>query len=133
MNSNAASLKQTSKQSILGLMRSMRIEIYKRHKIRVNAVCPGMTESALTAGFIHLFRDNTSAFPAHYQTSEDVACHIVLVMLTRDMNGKSVYVEEGRGWDFEDGLAREMPHWLGEEPTRLSDENLKFIESLGGI
>lgn len=111
----------------------MRAAIHARDHIRVNAVCPGMTESAMTAPFIDLFRNNKSRFPAHYQTSDDVARHLAAVMLAKGLNGRSIYVEEGRGWDFEEGLSREMPRWLGEEPTRLSDENLRFIESLGGI
>ena len=92
-----------------------------------------MTESALTSGFIHLFKNNKSALPAHFQTSAQVAQYIALVLLTKELNGKSIYVEEGKAWDFEAGLAREMPQWLGNEPTKLSDDNSKFIESLGGI
>ena len=111
----------------------MRVAIYDRDHIRINAICPGMTESAMTASFIDCFRNNKSSQLAHYQTSEDVAIHIVSLLLTKDLNGKSIYVEKGRGWEFEDGLAREMPRWLGEEPTRLSNDNLKFIGMLGGF
>ncbi|KIW87108.1 uncharacterized protein Z519_12219 [Cladophialophora bantiana CBS 173.52] len=132
-------LYQTSKQAILGLMRAMRTVIFGRDGIRINAVCPGMTESPMTSaiGLIDLFKyrefKSSAQLPSHYQSSEAVAEHIASVMLAEGLNGKSIYVEEGKGWDFEDGLAREMPRWLGEEPTRWSDENLRFLGSFGGL
>ena len=138
-------LYQTSKQAMLGLMRAMRTAIYQRDGIRVNAVCPGMTETPMTSatGLIDLFKNrpemtsvNTSAsasLPSHYQSSAAVAEHIAAIILAEHLNGTSIYVEEGKGWDLEEGLAREMPQWLGEEPTRLSNDNLKFLQSLGGI
>ncbi|RFU72188.1 transcription factor iiib 90 kda subunit [Trichoderma arundinaceum] len=132
-------LYQTSKQAILGLMRAMRTVIFSRDGIRVNAICPGMTESPITStgGLICAFKgrspESSAQLPSHYQSSAAVAGHIASVMLAKGLNGKSIYVEEGKGWDFEDGLAREMPRWLGEEPTRWSDENLTFLESLGSL
>lgn len=142
-------LYQTSKQALLGLMRAMRVAVFASSGIRVNAVCPGMTETPMTSanGFIELFKRNRpgatateggaagtrTALPSHYQSATAVAEHIVAVLLTEGLNGRSIYVEEGKGWDFEEGLAREMPRWLGEEPTRLSDENLRFFASLGAM
>ncbi len=114
-------------------MRSMCSSIYSRDGIRVNAVCPGMTKSSMTADLIHLFRDVNFELPAHHQTAMDIARHIVAMMLATDMNGKRVYVEEAKGWEFEEGLAREMHRWLGQDPTRMSGENLNFIQSLGGV
>lgn len=132
-------LYQTSKQAILGLMRAMRVAIFARDGIRVNAVCPGMTESPMTSssGLIDLFKnrnaESSAKLPSHYQSSLAVAEHIASVMLSPGLNGRSIYVEEGKGWDFEQGLLREMPQWLGEEPTRWSNENLEFLaHSLGG-
>ncbi|KAJ9606379.1 hypothetical protein H2200_009340 [Cladophialophora chaetospira] len=132
-------LYQTSKQAILGLMRAMRGIIFARDGIRVNAMCPGMTESPMTiaGGLIELFKNRTpeaqAEAPSHYQSSMAVAEHIAAIMLLEGLNGKSIYVEEGKGWDFEDGLTREMPRWLGEEPTRWSKENLEFLAaSFGG-
>ncbi len=129
-----ADTSQTSKQAILGLMRSMRGEMYSRDKIRVNAVCPGMTESAMTAQLIPKFRAGaSSAAAAHHQTAMQVAEHIASVIANDELIGKSLYIESGKGWEFEDGLLREMPRWLGEEPTRMSAENIEFISGLGGI
>lgn len=132
-------LYQTSKQAILGLMRALRTAIFARDGIRINAVCPGMTESPMTSasGLIDLFKNRTPAsiaeLPSHYQSPEAVAGHIVAVIMARGVNGKSIYVEEGQGWEFEDGLARDMPRWLGEQPTQWSNENLRFLESLEAL
>jgi NAD(P)-dependent dehydrogenase (short-subunit alcohol dehydrogenase family) len=130
-------LYQTSKQAMLGLMRAMRSVIFARDGIRINAVCPGMTESPMTTGgLIELFRDRSpqdqAKRPSHYQTAMAVAEHIASILLMKDLNGKSIYVEGGKGWDFEDGLLREMPRWLGDEPTKWSNENLEFLANKFG-
>jgi NAD(P)-dependent dehydrogenase (short-subunit alcohol dehydrogenase family) len=132
-------LYQTSKQAVLGLMRAMRTAIFERDGIRVNAVCPGMTDTPMTAasGMISLFKDRTpqerAELPSHHQSSAAVAEHIAAVMLSETLYGKSIYAEEGKGWEFEDGLIREMPRWLGEEPTRWSNDNLAFLaHTFGG-
>ncbi|KEF51971.1 uncharacterized protein A1O9_11961 [Exophiala aquamarina CBS 119918] len=132
-------LYQTSKQAILGLMRSMRTAIFARDGIRVNAVCLGMTDSPMTSstGLIDLFKNRSSESNAnllsHYQTSTAVAQHIASFMVLAGLNGKSIYVEERKGWDFEEGLAREMPNWLGDGADKWSNENLKFLaNSFGG-
>jgi NAD(P)-dependent dehydrogenase (short-subunit alcohol dehydrogenase family) len=132
-------LYQTSKQAVLGLMRAMRTAIFARDGIRVNAVCPGMTDTPMTAasGMISLFKDRPpqerAELPSHHQSSAAVAEHITSVMLAGTLYGKSIYIEEARGWEFEDGLIREMPRWLGEEPTRWSNDNLAFLaHTFGG-
>jgi NAD(P)-dependent dehydrogenase (short-subunit alcohol dehydrogenase family) len=97
---------QTSKHGILGLMRSMRKTIYERDGIRVNCICPGMTESLMTTSVIETFRAN-----GHAQTADDCARFYLGVANNPSMNGKSIYVEAGKGWEFEDGLWRTMPQW----------------------
>lgn len=128
--------KKTSKQGLLGLARSMRGPVYDQFAIRTNVVCPGMTESGMTATtLIPKFCDENlnPHMGRHWQTSKHVAEHIVGLILDGQMNGKSLYIEGGRSWEFEDGLIREMPNWLGEEPTRMLRENVAYIKSLGGI
>lgn len=97
---------QASKHGILGLMRSMRKTIYERDGIRVNCICPGMTESLMTASVIETFRAN-----GHAQTADDCARFYLGIANNPGMNGKSIYVEAGKGWEFEDGLWRTMPQW----------------------
>ncbi|KAK5052112.1 hypothetical protein LTR84_002916 [Exophiala bonariae] len=131
-------LYQTSKQAILGLMRAMRTTIFARDGVRVNAVCPGMTDTPMTAasGMITLFKDRTvparSNLPSHHQSSVAVAEQIASVMVSDFLNGKSIYVEEAKAWEFEDGLLREMPRWLGNEPTQWSNDNLTFLAKAFG-
>lgn len=33
------------------------------------------------------------------------------------VNGRAIYVEGGKGWDIEEGLAYTQPYWLGKGPT----------------
>jgi NAD(P)-dependent dehydrogenase (short-subunit alcohol dehydrogenase family) len=113
---------QASKHGILGLMRSMRKTIHKRDGIRVNCICPGMTELLLTTSFIESFRAH-----GHTQTADDCARFYLGVANNPSMNGKSIYVEGGKGWEFEDGLWKTMPSWLGEEPTRMLRDNMKAM------
>lgn len=109
-------------------MRSMRGVVYKRDGVRVNSVCPGMTESAMTTNTIGRFREKG----LHTQTSDDVAKFVVGLGVEKEMNGKAVYVEGGRGWEFEDEYMGGMEGWLGEEPTRFLRENKKFVDE-GGL
>jgi hypothetical protein len=108
-------------------MRSMRGIIYKRDGVRVNCICPGMTESAMTTNIIGRFREKG----LHTQTGDDVAKFVVGLEVETEMNGKAVYVEGGRGWEFEGGYGG-MEGWLGEEPTRFLRENKKFVDE-GGL
>ena len=34
----------------------------------------------------------------------------------KGLNGRAIYVEGGRGWDIEEGLAYTQPYWLGKGP-----------------
>ena len=143
-------LYQTSKVAILGLIRAMRTlnlsysssntNTNQTNNIRVNAICPGMTFSTMTAHLIPHFEaaqkehnQNPKTKMGHWQTSSQVADFIAHLMTDSSMHGKSVYVEEGKGWEFEDGLQKNTDSWLGEEPSRLLRENREFIRGLGGI
>lgn len=48
----------------------------------------------------------------------DVAKITAGLLVDRQLNGKSMYVEGGRGWEIEGNLDRLEPQWLGEEPSR---------------
>ncbi|KAJ9137133.1 hypothetical protein NKR23_g9356 [Pleurostoma richardsiae] len=116
---------QTSKHGILGLLRSMRTPIYKRDGIRVNCICPGMTESAMTTSIIGAFRERNLAT----QTSEDVAKVIIGLLSEKDATGKAMYVEGAKAWEFEETMWETMPAWLGEEPTKMLKANAEFVAS----
>ncbi|KAK5131649.1 hypothetical protein LTR08_000776 [Meristemomyces frigidus] len=136
-------LYQASKHGVMGLLRALRKILYecvapsqlwkymypelillaRRDHIRVNAICPAITDSAMTTSIIDGFRQSNQAI----NTCDDVAKYIVGLEVATEMNGKAVYVEGGRGWEFTDGLDASMPLWLGEEPTNRIREHLRHI------
>lgn len=74
----------------------MRKTIHERDGVRVNCVCPGMTESSMTASIISAFKKM-----GYVQTSDDVAKIILGIQTIPGLNGKSVYIEGGKGSEFE--------------------------------
>lgn len=95
---------QTSKHAVLGLMRSMRKTIFERDGVRVNTVCPGFTKSQMTEKIFPAFEEKDLA----RQTSDDVAIVILGVLASKSLNGKSMYVEGTKAWEFEDGVWNTM-------------------------
>ncbi|GAM42084.1 3-hydroxyacyl-CoA dehydrogenase [Talaromyces pinophilus] len=107
---------QASKHGVLGLMRSLRkyISLPTTHNIRVNAICPWMTETGMVAGIEEAWHK------ANLPTNRplDVAKVIAGVVSSAGLNGTSMYVEGGRAWEIERNLDRLQPQWLGEEPSK---------------
>ncbi|KEF63645.1 uncharacterized protein A1O9_01623 [Exophiala aquamarina CBS 119918] len=102
---------QASKHGILGLMRSLRLYLPPTTDIRVNAICPWMVPTAMTAGIETMWR--AAGLPIN--ETVDVARIIAGVACDPDMNGKAIYVEGGRGWEIEDNINHLESQWLGEE------------------
>ena len=117
---------QTSKHAIQGLMRSMRKIVYERDGIRVNCICPGVTDTPMTVGIAEKFRDAG----LYCQSPESVARIILGLQCAEKMNGKAIYIEGGDGWEFEDSFYREQPKWLGEEPTRRMRVNAEAVQKV---
>lgn len=107
---------QASKHGVLGLMRSLRkyVSLPTTHNIRVNAICPWMTETGMVAGIEDGWRK--ANLPVNQPL--DVAKVIAGVVSSPELNGTSMYVEGGRAWEIERNLDRLQPQWLGEEPSR---------------
>ncbi|GIZ43835.1 hypothetical protein CKM354_000704800 [Cercospora kikuchii] len=117
-------LYQMSKHAIQGLLRSTRKTLPERDGIRVNAVCPGVTDTAMTAGIIDAFKNNN----LFWQSPESVAKIILGLATNEAVVGKAVYVEGGEGWEFEDSLYAAQSHWLGEEATRRMRVNSEAVQ-----
>lgn len=100
--------------------------MFERDGVRVNCICPGVTDTPMTIGIVEKFRD-AGLF---WQTAESVGRIIVGIQCTEDMNGKAIYVEGGEGWEFEDSFYREQPRWLGEEPTRRMRVNSEAVQKV---
>jgi NAD(P)-dependent dehydrogenase (short-subunit alcohol dehydrogenase family) len=119
-------LYQTSKHAIQGILRSTRKTLHERDGIRVNAVCPGVTDTPMTAAIIQPFKD-AGLF---WQPAEAVAKVILGIMSSKEMNGKAFYVEGGDGFEFEDSLYAAQPQWLGEEATRRMRVNTEAVQKV---
>ncbi|KAK3723298.1 hypothetical protein LTR37_002021 [Vermiconidia calcicola] len=119
---------QTGKHGVQGLLRSSRKTLYERDGTRLNAVCPGVTESEMTEAF----DDSNDSYPAmsqhvipkfkendlFYQPADVVAKTIVGVQADPSAVGKAYYIEGGDSWEIEDSIWASQPQWLGEEATR---------------
>jgi NAD(P)-dependent dehydrogenase (short-subunit alcohol dehydrogenase family) len=111
-----------SMHSTIGLMRSMRKTIYKRDGIRVNCICPEMTELLMSPSVVDTIRQKE-----HAQTADDCARFYLGVANNPSMDGKSIYVEGGKGWEFEDELPKLMTKSLGTESSGMLRENMKAM------
>lgn len=120
-------LYQTSKHAIHGLLRSSRKILYERDGIRVNVLCPGVTDTPMTAHIIQAFKDGN----LFWQSPEAVADVILGIVSSEDMNGKAFYVEGGDGYEFEESFVTAQPQWLGEEPTRRMRVNSEAVQKVG--
>ena len=105
---------QASKHGVQGLMRALRQYLPFSHQLRVNAVCPWMT----TTGMVKGIQDGWFKAGLPVNTPMDVAKITAGLLVEPELNGKSMYVEGGRGWEIEENLDRLEPQWLGEEPSR---------------
>lgn len=105
-------------------MRAMRKKIYERDGVRVNAVNPGVTASPMTIGIYEKFRDAG----LYWQQPESVGRIVLGLQCAENMNGKSVYVEGGDGWEVEDSIYQAQPQWLGEEGTRRMRVNTEAVQ-----
>jgi NAD(P)-dependent dehydrogenase (short-subunit alcohol dehydrogenase family) len=119
----------------------MQYVAYPNDGVRVNSICPGMTDtkskflwfdwetkSELTdevaQGVVPLFRANNTAV----NTPEDVARLVLALGSTDSINGKAILAIGARAWDFEDGLDRTISQWLGEMPSQLLEESSDVIQ-----
>lgn len=112
------SIYQASKHGVQGLMRSLRPYFpspYK-HNLRINTICPWMTETRTTLTKTVQDRWTKEGLPV--STPQEVALVSAGVLANDSLNGTSMYVEGGRAWEIEANIDRLEPEWLGEEPSK---------------
>lgn len=113
-----------AKHGVLGLLRALRVYLPKTHGIRVNAICPWMTDTVMVEGI----RTQWLEEKMPVNQPGDVGRVMIEVGANRKWSGRAVFVEGGRGWDIEEGIDRTDPQWMGEE---LSKTFAKGQEILG--
>lgn len=107
---------QTSKHGVVGLMRSLRSYISSpyKHCIRINTVCPWMTQTDGIKKIEYQWKE--ANLPTN---SPSQVAHISTAMLAdTSLNGKSMFVEGGRAWEIEKNIDRLESQWLGESPSK---------------
>ncbi|KAF1984826.1 putative 3-hydroxyacyl-CoA dehydrogenase [Aulographum hederae CBS 113979] len=110
-DSPALPVYQASKHGIMGLLRSLKNHLYPNFGVRVNSVCPGVTDTKMAKDIIDVYKKNDCAV----NSAELVAEHIVSLLADEGSNGKAVFVEGGKGWEFQQRLDETMKVWLGKE------------------
>ena len=105
-------------------MRTLRPYLPIACGIRVNAICPWMTATAIVAGI------EESWYEAKLPVNQPADIGKVCVDVTRleGLNGKAFYIEGGRAWEIEDNINRLEPQWMGQQPS----ESLAFGQALLG-
>jgi NAD(P)-dependent dehydrogenase (short-subunit alcohol dehydrogenase family) len=103
-----------SKHGVIGLMRGMRLYTPTKFNVRINVICPWATDTQMFAGVKKAWVEQRMPL----NTPEEVARIIAQVAGDSSLNGKSIFVGGGRGFDMEEGINRTEPQWLGEEQAR---------------
>lgn len=94
-------------------MRSLRLYLFSTSGIRVNVICPWMTDTVMVSGFAKAWKAEN--LPVN--TPLDVARIALGITCQVGLNGKGIWVEGGRGWELEGNIDRLEPQWLGEEAS----------------
>ncbi|PLN77179.1 3-hydroxyacyl-CoA dehydrogenase [Aspergillus taichungensis] len=109
---------QVAKHGIQGLMRSLRTYFPSpyTHNLRINTICPWMTQSrsVLTKSV----EDSWNKEGLPISTYQEVARVSAGVLGDSSLNGTSMFVEGDRAWEIERNIDRLEPQWLGKEPSR---------------
>ncbi|KAM5526422.1 hypothetical protein FOXYSP1_02466 [Fusarium oxysporum f. sp. phaseoli] len=146
---------QTAKHGVLGLLRALRLYVPEYFSgVRVNAVCPGMTETQMVA----LIREEYLNHGLPPNQPEDVAKAIVGLcqagpgtkaiwydemeapgvkswksaggmdwegVKRRGIIGRAIFVQGGQYYDTEEGLDRTEALWLGGNASAIVQEAQK--------
>ncbi|KAK3381034.1 hypothetical protein B0H63DRAFT_494957 [Podospora didyma] len=113
---------EASKAGVMGLMRSLRTQLPKNHNVTINIVAPWLTKTGmLKEEFLSVWGD----LPANEPIG--VARALLLPAVRPEMNGTSLFVAGHQITDFEEGLTKTQPQWMGEQLSKDVDEGQRRI------
>lgn len=104
---------QASKHGVLGLMRSLRLYLPQSVGVRVNVVCPWAVDTQMLSGIREVWRKEDLPL----NQPDGVAAVIAGLTAAKGMNGKAMYVEGNRAWEFDEKIGELEPLWLGAEQS----------------
>lgn len=122
------SVYQAAKHGVQGLMRSLRANLNSpyRHSIRINTICPWMTQTSNE--FPKRLEERWTKEGLPLSTPEDVAKVSAGVLCDDSLHGTSMYVEGTRAWEIENNIDRLEAQWLGEEPSQSLAQGQKVLK-----
>ncbi|KAL2817505.1 NAD(P)-binding protein [Aspergillus cavernicola] len=121
------SVYQAAKHGVQGLMRSLRANLNSpyQHSIRINTICPWMTQTGNS--FPKSVEDRWAKEGLPLSTAQDVAKVSAGVLCDNSLHGTSMYVEGTRAWEIENNIDRLESQWLGEEPSQTLAQGQKVL------
>ncbi|KAL4916175.1 hypothetical protein BDW62DRAFT_109894 [Aspergillus aurantiobrunneus] len=124
------SVYQAAKHGVQGLMRSLRANLNSpyRHSIRINTICPWMTQTRNALPRNLGERWTEEGLPL--STPEDVAKVSAGVLCDESLHGTSMYVAGTRAWEIENNIDRLESQWLGEEPSQTLAQGQKILKEV---
>ncbi|KAL4926396.1 uncharacterized protein BDV17DRAFT_156645 [Aspergillus undulatus] len=121
---------QAAKHGVQGLMRSLRANLNSpyRHSIRINTICPWMTQTGNPFPKSLEARWTKEGLPI--STADDVAKVSAGVLCDDSLHGTSMYVAGTRAWEIENNIDRLESQWLGEEPSQTLAQGQKVLKEV---
>ncbi|VUC31068.1 unnamed protein product [Clonostachys rosea] len=110
---------QPAKHGVLGLFRAIRKNLSSRG-IRINILCPGLISTGMSSKIQHIWEVNGLPINTASQVG-DYALSLITKGEQEDgsiKTGVAIYVEGGKGWEFESELDRLDEEWMGAEMAR---------------
>jgi NAD(P)-dependent dehydrogenase (short-subunit alcohol dehydrogenase family) len=105
----------TTKHAVLGLLRSLTPQLHPKLPIRINAIAPSWTETAIVPKQII-----AALGEGNYQSADVVGRSVTLLMADKERHGELIYSECGKFMDLENG--DKGFHALTKKMLRLGEE-----------
>lgn len=124
------SVYQAAKHGVQGLMRSLRSNLNSpyRHSIRINTICPWVTQT--NNNFPKTVAERWTEEGLPISLPEDVAKVSAGVLCDDSLHGTSMYVAGTRAWEIENNIDRLESQWLGEEPSQILAQGQSVLKEV---